>query len=119
MALIEFQTIRIDSDKEAEDKERCKNLKQDYDPSEMEESDIYRYIANLSYPIVSIQELTTEYKGKEINAVQVVTTHERTPFLLINYEDFIGLMKQVDKNFNILAPSKIYDQDGNIISSSQ
>jgi len=119
MALIEFQTIRIDSDKEAEDRERCKNLNQEYDPSEMEDSDIYRYTANLSYPIVSIQELTTEYKGKEINAVQVVTTHERTPFLLISYDDFIGLMKHIDKNFNILAPSKIYNKDGDIISSNK
>lgn len=119
MSLVEFQVIYIDEDKEIEDKERCKNLKIDYDPSEMEVSSINRYVLNLSYPIISITEIEAEYKGVKIPAVKVVTTMASTPYLLVSYEDFINLCKYLDKNFNLLAPTKIYNQDGNIISDTQ
>ena len=116
--IVEFQAICINLEKEAKDKEKAENLNQIYDESE-EESCICRYAFNLSYPIISIDETPVKYKGVELPSIKVLTTMAMSPSLLISYDDFIGLMKQVDKNFNILAPSKIYDQDGNIISNSQ
>lgn len=101
--LVEFEVFHIDYNKERSDKDRLENLNQEYDEESYQEGYIARYICDISGPILEIQEVELSFKGRIYNVVTFTTQRVKTPYLNISYEDFISLLKQIDKNFNWLV----------------
>lgn len=107
--LVEFEIFHINYEKENKDIEKCENLNQEYDEETQQEGYKSRYICDISGPIYEIEEVELSFKGKIHKVVTFTTNKIKTPYLNIDYDDFLALLQHIDKNFNWMVRKRKED----------